>query len=179
MSYLKVETLEIGGLHSVLTALHLPFGGEVKSDTTCYLDFSENRLDVRSYNIISEHDMKLMSTLVKRGDNHAKPLRGLLVWAMIDAPIHFWWDLETHRYGRERLFSASTQNDECKGLSGKELLNVKDKIPFGRQVKKVDCFSYQSLRNIYKQRKNHRNHQFKEFCDWIETLPFSSELIIK
>ena len=33
--------------------------------------------------------------------------------------------------------------------------------------------NYRCLRNIYKQRKNHRLPEWKEFCKWIETLPAS------
>lgn len=36
--------------------------------------------------------------------------------------------------------------------------------------------NYQVLRNMYKRRKNHKLDEWKEFCLWIETLPYS-ELI--
>lgn len=38
--------------------------------------------------------------------------------------------------------------------------------------------SYRCLRNIYKQRKNHRLPEWKEFCDWIETLPYAKMFLI-
>lgn len=38
--------------------------------------------------------------------------------------------------------------------------------------------NYRCLRNIYKQRKNHRLPEWKEFCKWIETLPYAEELLI-
>ena len=37
--------------------------------------------------------------------------------------------------------------------------------------------NYRQLKTIYRQRKNHRLPEWREFCRWIETLPFS-ELII-
>lgn len=37
-------------------------------------------------------------------------------------------------------------------------------------------FNYEVLANIYKQRKNHKLDEWREFCNWIETLPYS-ELI--
>jgi hypothetical protein len=37
--------------------------------------------------------------------------------------------------------------------------------------------NYQQLRTIYKQRKNHRLPEWKEFCGWIESLPYANELI--
>ena len=38
-------------------------------------------------------------------------------------------------------------------------------------------FNYEVLANIYRQRKNHKLDEWREFCKWIETLPFS-ELIV-
>jgi hypothetical protein len=37
--------------------------------------------------------------------------------------------------------------------------------------------NYRCLKNIYIQRKNHRLPEWREFCKWIETLPFFEELI--
>lgn len=36
--------------------------------------------------------------------------------------------------------------------------------------------NYEVLANIYRQRKNHKLDEWREFCNWIETLPYS-ELI--
>jgi hypothetical protein len=30
---------------------------------------------------------------------------------------------------------------------------------------------------VYYQRKNHRLPEWREFCDWIKTLPYAEELI--
>ena len=127
---------------------------------------------------LNEKDLKLMETLIKRGDEHAKVLRGILVYTKITAPIYWWWDLETYVVGHQRLMSGSTMNKECKGLNGEELQKVKGEIPFGREITKVDYFSYQTLARIYKQRINHRLPEFKEFCKWIESLPLAKELIL-
>lgn len=36
------------------------------------------------------------------------------------------------------------------------------------------CFSYETLRSMYKQRKNHRLPAWRiDFCNWIKTLPYS------
>lgn len=37
--------------------------------------------------------------------------------------------------------------------------------------------NYRCLKNIYIQRKNHRLPEWREFCKWIETLPYFKELI--
>ena len=37
--------------------------------------------------------------------------------------------------------------------------------------------NYEVLTNIYRQRKNHKLDEWREFCKWIESLPYS-ELIV-
>ena len=38
--------------------------------------------------------------------------------------------------------------------------------------------NYRCLRNVYEQRKNHKLPEWREFCKWIETLPYAKELIV-
>lgn len=38
--------------------------------------------------------------------------------------------------------------------------------------------NYRCLRNIYRQRKNHRLPEWREFCKWIELLPMAKEFLI-
>ncbi len=38
--------------------------------------------------------------------------------------------------------------------------------------------NYRCLRNIYKQRKDHRLPEWREFCKWIETLPYAEKFLI-
>ncbi|AND83287.1 hypothetical protein GTH52_11950 [Clostridium tyrobutyricum] len=38
--------------------------------------------------------------------------------------------------------------------------------------------NYRCLKGVYSQRKNHRLPEWRKFCNWIETLPYASELII-
>ena len=40
--------------------------------------------------------------------------------------------------------------------------------------------NYETLRNIYHQRKNHKLTEWKDsFCNWVKTLPYNKELIIE
>lgn len=179
MSKLKINTIEIAGLWSVLQALRLPFGKECRSHGEVNIEVNEqDRFITHSFTYINEKDLHLLSTLIKRGDEHAKCVRGLIVYAHIEAPIWFYRELETYRVGRERLSSESTMHIDCKGLSGEELEKAKDDIPSGKIQKTIDLYSYQTLRRIYSQRKNHRLPIWHDFCRWIESLPYANELII-
>lgn len=175
---IKIETLEIAGLGSVLQALRLPFGKECRSFSDFTIEvYDTERFKTASFTYINGKDLHLLSTLVKRGEEHAKCLRGLVVYAQIEAPVWLYRELETYRVGRERLGSESTIHIDCKGLSGEELEKAKDEIPMGKIQKTVDMFSYQTLRRIYFQRRNHRLPMWHDFCRWIEHLPYSKELI--
>ena len=196
---MKIETIEVAGFAGALTALRLPFGKEVRSKIENYcethLDFTD--MDVEqtedtyevtmkglpkftssTYIAIAPKDLTLMRTLVKRGDEHAKVVRGINVWAKITAPVYFWAEAECYRAGHERLASESTMHIDCRGLTGQELQRAKAQIPMGKELTKVDMFSYQTLRRIVVQRHNHRLPEWHEFVDWIKTLPLSQELIL-
>ena len=86
--------------------------------------------------------------------------------------------METYVVGHQRLSSESTMHIDVKGLSGEELQRAKAAIPMGRELTKVDMFSYQCLRNIVKQRHNHRLEEWHEFVSWVRSLPFADELIL-
>lgn len=195
---MKIETIEIAGFAGALTALRLPFGKEVRSKIENYcethLDFidmdvekTEDTYEVTMKGLlkftsntsiaIDKKDLTLMQTLVKRGDEHAKVVRGIMVWAKITAPVYWWCEEETYRMGHERLASESTMHIDCRGLSGSELQEAKSAIPMGKELTKVDMFSYQALRKMVAQRHNHRLPEWHQFIDWIKTLPLAEELI--
>lgn len=49
-------------------------------------------------------------------------------------------------------------------------------LPSSYNQRRTYLLNYEVLANIYKSRRNHRLDEWHEFCDWIETLPYS-ELI--
>lgn len=180
---MKVKTIEIAGFNAALQALRLPFGKECRSNTEFVIIVDKEGF-VDDNNIVTgtlvkfdPKDLHLMSTLIKRGDEHAKAVRGIIVYAEIEAPVYWWCELETYRAGHERLSSESTMHIDCRGLSGDELVKAKSEIPMGKVLKKVDMFSYQCLRSIVRQRTGHRLPEWAVFIDWVKGLPFADDLI--
>ena len=166
---MRIETLEIAGFKSAFEALRLPFKKEARSDA---------RMEDGKVVGVDPKDMELAQRLVKAGDEHAKVMRGIVVWAKVTAPVYWWCEMECYRAGHERLMSESTMHVDCRGLSGDELQKAKAEIPMGKELTKVDFFSYQCLRRIWCQRKGHRLKEWHEFCKWIESLPLAGELIV-
>lgn len=184
MTKIKIKTLEVAGFASAVQALRLPFGKQCRSKATTKMMVDEEGV-VESPHVgytalvdFDEKDLHLMSVLIKRGDEHAKVVRGIVVYAEIEAPIWFYRELETYRFGRERLSCESTMHIECRGLGGEELEKAKDEISMGHIQKTADMFSYQTLRRIYIQRRHHRLTMWHDFCRWIESLPFAKQLIL-
>lgn len=169
----SVTTIGVAGFGAAETALRLPFGNRNKPQENDSLIQAVSFPPVWMY----EADVKLLSTLVKRGDEHAKVLRGVMVWFEINAPRYFWQEMDRYRVGCECLSSESTMHIQGKGLSEDDLVEMKEHLEEGTMQKRVWMFSYQTLRRIYFQRRNHRLPQWRMFCEWIKTLPFADEFI--
>lgn len=177
---MKIELLEISGMVSALKALRLPYNKEPMSEIGHTLFARGGVFNQRNgINFDPEgKDIALMQKLIISGDEHAKPLRGILAYLDITAPIDWWVEAETYEAGHQRLFSASTMNTEGRGLKGHALREELNKISFGREVRKIDYFSYQTLRRIVRQRYNHRKEEWHLFIEHVKTLPFADELIL-
>ena len=156
---------------------------------------------------VNDRDLELMKNLVRGGDEHAKCIRGIRVTLDVSAPRYFWSEHDTYRIGVDPLSSESTMHTILKeNLSDDDFAcyypHVLDPIIKAiNEIKKSDAsntdkirdiksmlpdsyiqtrtiqYSYQALRRIYRQRHNHRLKEWRDFCEFIETLPFSEELI--
>lgn len=49
----------------------------------------------------------------------------------------------------------------------------------GFNYKRTFTSNYSQLRNMYFQRKNHRLQEWRDFCKWVESLPFSELITLK
>jgi hypothetical protein len=70
-------------------------------------------------------------------------------------------------YNRERLKKLITQ----------KYLEILYSNPAGFKLTARLTTNYRCLKNIWRQRRNHRLPEWREFCKWIETLPYAKELI--
>jgi hypothetical protein len=181
-----VKTLEIAGFASALKAVRLPMKNGEKSDSYIeqkftHLSYENNYYDTYCCGASVEmglNDMKLLQKLIRSGDEHGKVTRGIHVWFEVNMPRYIHAELDTYKIGAERLSSESTMHCECKNFNGEELQAAKGEIKESLLQKRIWDMSYQTLRRMYFQRRNHRLPEWKEIiCPWIETLPLSKELI--
>jgi len=170
---MKIVLREIAGLASALDAMRLPMKSHDKSDSEFM--YSQGKFTGVAP---GKADILLMSKLVKAGDEHGKALRGIIVWADITAPRYWWQEMDTYRMGTEGLSSESTMHSPgMRKLSGKALQEAKAAITEGTEQRRYRTFGYQCLRHIYHQRRNHRLPEWKQFCKWIEGLPYALEFV--
>lgn len=85
---------------------------------------------------------------------------------------------------REWYLKYDYMNEDYKKLFNKEITCKKDiwwqliqLLPSSYNQTRNIMLNYEVLANIYRQRKGHKLDEWREFCKWIESLPYS-ELII-
>jgi hypothetical protein len=168
---MKIQTKEIAGFYSAIEAVRLPHRNGDKSDSAFFPDMNE-------WEMIGSKDLQLLQNLITSGDDEAKVIRGIIVWADITAPRYLWQELDTYTVGVTPLCSESTMHVEFKQLTGEELQQRKGDLKESHEQRRIRAFSYQTLRRIYFQRRNHRLPEWKIFIEWIKTLPLANELIL-
>lgn len=167
---LVVKTFNVVGIVEAMAAMRLPKG--TVSDSKCKINRSGYPEE-----ILGPEDARLAKKLILAGDDHAKAMRGIVVWAELEMQTGFMIEFETYRHGVECLSTSSTMHNELKGMNGPELAEAKQKGLVDKVYTRICTISYQALRAMYFARRRHRHPDWQIFCRWIETLPYAAELI--
>ena len=140
-----------------------------------------------------------------KGSGHDNFLNGVIVQFDLTFSIKAWTEAERYHF-LDFVSSQSTMhrisqldiNEQCNSYvtenTKKELQRLKDiyntdktpenylamlyNVPTGFRLTARMTTNYRQLKTIYSQRKNHRLPEWREFCKWIEDLPYSKELIV-
>lgn len=138
------------------------------------------------------------------GSGHDNWLNGVIVQFDLTASLKFWPQFQRYHFA-DFVSSQSTMHritkfniaDQCNkyvlpGIietlkmlvkayndnpSEDNYLTILYNIPTGFELTARITTNYRQLKTMYRQRKNHRLPDWKQFCAWIKTLPHS-ELII-
>lgn len=73
---------------------------------------------------------------------------------------------------------ALTRLKQFNELLVERYLQILYSNPAGFELTARMTTNYRCLKNIYNQRKDHRLPEWREFCAWIETLPYAHQLIV-
>ena len=140
----------------------------------------------------------------EKGTGHDNWLNGVLVQFDLTYTVKAWTEAERYHFldfvssqstmHRIAQFDLDKQYDEhtdpriieiVKELAAKynetkdpeDYLRLLMSNPCGFQLTAGMTTNYRQLKTIYAQRRTHRLPEWREFCAWIETLPYAKEFI--
>lgn len=188
---MKIDKTEVYGFSAALRGMRNPKNSWNRSDS---------HDDVECY--IGPNDLELVHKLINAGTEHSKFLRFITVYADIEMPLYFWKEFDTYKFMEKNSCSTMhkilsrplTENDFEHETWSTERENhlyylnnlIKEKrfreviqdLSSSYLQKRTIVTNYAELRNIYKQRLNHKLIEWHKICHWIDQLPYS-ELITK
>lgn len=176
---IKLEHTDVYGWDAAIRGMRNPMNSHDKSDSGLTV---MNPYDVEfgyepNYDyIIGENDLKLMKSLSKAGNDHAKFLRMINVTVDITAPLYWWKQFSTYRVGvvqnststMHKIHAKEFTLDDfsCEHLLGLDDLNWDDAVPL------VTLEWVITTLNVY--RKKYIETQDKEYWwQMIQLLPSS------
>lgn len=140
-----------------------------------------------------------------KGGGHNQFLSGIIVSFDLTCTNKMWVELERYRFitfvSSESTMQRIAKFDLQKSYNeyvDKRIIDIMEELkktyeadptpenylrllysnPSGFELTARLTTNYRCLRNVYQQRKNHKLPSWREFCKWIETLPYAKELII-
>ncbi len=164
---LEIKLMEIAGVLPTMKAMRLPL--QSTSDSF--------KFDPLVLPHLGDEDQKLAGKLIRAGDDHAKALRGIVVWLEMKMQVGFMVEFETYRHGIECLSTSSTMHTNLKQLSGPALAEKKQAGLEDLVYTRILTISYQAFRSMYLARRYHRHPDWRVFCEFVEDLPYFKELI--
>lgn len=162
------------------------------------LDFVEERSKGEEYN---NPDFKRACVLARNpaGSGHCNFLSGILVSANVTATNVWWLQMERYHFvqivsmqskmhrlrkmirDQSAVFHSKTDMGSiwelahmAKDMSDEELAYS---CPMGLELTARISTNYLQLKTIYQQRKEHKLQEWRCFCNWIKSLPYSNEFI--
>lgn len=204
---MKFENTNVSGFENAILGMRLPMCKDItearaKSDSQFdkgFVYIGEDDLKLAKKLISAD--------AAGRSQPNSKFLRMIHVQVCITAPLFFFKEMDTYKVGTTANSTSTMHTitktpitRDCfengnlllpkliTFLEGyrQNFLATKEKIWWDKlivnlpeswlQTRMFDC-DYTTLRIIYKWRKNHKLTQWHDFCNWIESLPYSKEFI--
>ena len=190
-----VSNVKVYGLEESIVASGYPKISSPMSEE----EFDERRCDcLIGYNKDYERAQSLSSC--GKGEGHDNFLKGMIVQFDLTFTVKAWTEAERYHFfdfvssmsSMHRLSKMNFRTCFCKYVTDntkeemKRLLNIYNEnptaenylillynCPTGLKLTARMTTNYQQLKTIYSQRKTHRLPEWREFCRWIETLPYS------
>lgn len=193
---IKIQMIGKPSVMGALVAMRMPFKGRDKVDST----FDEDGI------IVGNKDIDLAQRLSNAGTDHRKFLRLATCHVLIEAPLYWWKQFDTYRFGVEkcsestmhtimkrpiqledfafeteagsydRVFLQNTIDQLERYRDAGEFEKVVKMLPDSYIQGRVCMISFEALLNMYKARKHHKLKEWHDMCAWIENVPHFKEL---
>ena len=112
---MEIQTLDVQGFAPALKGMRNPLNSWNKSDS-----------EIDEYGIhIGEADKALSLRLQKAGPEHCKHLRMIVVWADITAPLTWWKQFDTTRFGVEKVSTSTMHKLMSRKLTMNDFESIK------------------------------------------------------
>lgn len=186
---MKIFNEQVHGLDTALVRAGYPLMAEIPSMHETLSDFTP----------LLQRGKRLGNSPIAHGDD--KFLRMITVDFDITAPRYWWQEFDTYHFVTKMsqstmhcLARMDIQNmvnpyvsqdiiriignliDAYKTHPTEEnFLRLKSNLPEGIELTAGITTNYAQLKTMYYQRRNHRLPEWKIFCGWITTLPFTGE----
>lgn len=154
---IKIENTVVYGWDAAIRGMRNPLNSWNKSDTI----FDGDKW------CMGENDLKLMKTLSKSGNDHAKFLRMINVTVDITAPLYWWKEFDTYKVGTVANSCSTMHKIHARpfGISDFSIDQLNCDIP--------DCF-YDTLDYLNESRENFLETKDKKYWwQMIQLLPSS------
>lgn len=174
---IKIEKVSVYGLEEAIRGMRNPM------NSWNYSDSYHNKEEYDSLNgqkyvgasnvdyCVGYNDNKLMINLASGGPVHAKYRRMITVYLDITAPLYWWKEFDTYKVGTVANSCSTMHKIHAKEFTLEDFSH-EHLIGFGRLLSVKQS-------GIYRWRKEHKLNEWREFCRWIEQLPYSEIIIGK
>ena len=142
----------------------------------------------------------------EKGSGHDQFLTGIIVQfdltfsikAWVEAERYHWLDFVSSQSTMHRILKFDVSSQCNKYVTEKAIENVNEciaeynsnpsdeaylkvlyNVPTGFRLTARMTTNYRQLKTIYSQRKTHRLPEWREFCKWVEELPYFKEIVIQ
>lgn len=154
---------ELGGIHQRYklwkhNVTVIPTSKRMEFKTDCDLELTHKEL-AKKWNITPEQANNVR--YVMRNNEHEDLFQECYIWDSIIDQLNYMRSLYIETRD-EKIFQA-----------------IRCVLPQGYMQKSTYMFNYETLCNIYHSRHSHRLDEWRDFCSWIEELPYSEIILAK
>ena len=192
-----INLIEIAGKEAALFGLGLSYG--LTSDFGTFLEYQTHEGECGPHGCeqpVRWRMPNIANRLSSKDGGHNKFLESIVIWLDIKAPRYWWSEFDTYRVGtskqsestmhsimREPLSKRDFEGGEISDtmlkeindkIKGKDFFAVKKMLPEGYLQRRVVCTNYAVLRNMYRQRHDHRLKEWHMFCEFLRGLENSN-----